>query len=207
MTKVLIFEEFSALENFSTIAIGVQCKHKPDSSVPREEISTLRGDLRNGERGIFVTSGKFSKSAIENAADPKAAPITLINGDQLVDLLLRYKIGVVEQKVYTVDLNFTFWADSINDKEIASEESTQPRAPIEVGFPLGIFARHRSQTYFAEYLETGEVKWGEITYSSVSSAGIAVTGWKSCNGWQFWYFTHPVSHEECSLNVLREKRK
>jgi hypothetical protein len=42
------------------------------------------------------------------------------------------------------------------------------------------------------------------TYNSVSAAGMAVTGWISCNGWRFWLFVNPADGLEYTIDMLRQ---
>lgn len=44
--------------------IKVQVKHRADNKVTREEVSQLRGVIRNGEVGLIISSGGFSKDSI-----------------------------------------------------------------------------------------------------------------------------------------------
>jgi restriction endonuclease Mrr len=57
-------------------------------------VQNLRGALSAHEAGLLVTSGQFTAGAIAEAKDPQKLPITLVNGSQLLELLLRHEIGV-----------------------------------------------------------------------------------------------------------------
>jgi restriction system protein len=56
----------------------------------------LRGSLHRfkAQKGTIITTGDFGRGAKDAAFETGAAPITLINGDTLVDLLVRHEIGV-----------------------------------------------------------------------------------------------------------------
>lgn len=45
------------------------------------------------QRGVFVTTALFSKSAVDCASDVPVR-VVLIDGPQLAQLMLRYRIGV-----------------------------------------------------------------------------------------------------------------
>jgi inner membrane protein len=68
--------------------------------VSRRFVDELRGAmLRLGaEQGLLLTTSRFSRVAHEAAEDSNVAPITLIEGDGVLDLLFAYRIGVVECK-------------------------------------------------------------------------------------------------------------
>ena len=86
----------------------VQAKrHK--RTVQRKDLDALRGSLYrfNAVRGTIVATSRFAKGAIEAAFAQGAAPITLIDGDKLVDLLIEHGIGVRKRaiEVLTIDLD------------------------------------------------------------------------------------------------------
>ena len=73
----------------------VQAKrHK--RTVQRKDLDALRGSLYrfNAVRGTIIATSRFSKGTEEAAFAGGAAPITLIDGDKLVDLLIQHGIGV-----------------------------------------------------------------------------------------------------------------
>lgn len=73
----------------------VQAKrHK--RTIQRKDLDALRGSLYrfNAVRGTIVATSRFAKGAVEAAFAQGAAPITLIDGDRLIDLLIAHGIGV-----------------------------------------------------------------------------------------------------------------
>jgi Restriction endonuclease/EVE domain len=67
---------------------------KRQQSVGAPIVQNIRGSLSAHEAGLLVTSGQFTPGAIAEASDPQKLPITLVNGSQLLDLLLKHEIGV-----------------------------------------------------------------------------------------------------------------
>ena len=63
-------------------------------SVGPEKVRELRGALQGrADKGIFITTGRFTRAAADEAGRA-GAPIDLVDGDRLCDLLLQYEIGV-----------------------------------------------------------------------------------------------------------------
>jgi restriction endonuclease Mrr len=89
----------------ANIKTCIQVKRQP--SVGRPVVQNLRGSLSAHEAGLLVTSGYFTAEAIEEAKVETRVPITLINRDKLIALLLEYGIGVKRNKVtlYSLDLD------------------------------------------------------------------------------------------------------
>lgn len=67
--------------------IKVQCKQQT-SSIGAPEVQQLVGTLGNNELALFVTLGSYSKDA--QGIERVRAPLRLINGEELVDLVLRH---------------------------------------------------------------------------------------------------------------------
>jgi len=70
-------------------------KHNVDGGVVRE----LRGALHVDEHGVVITTSRFTKDAIAEAASSGKSPIGLVDGPGLVDLLIDQGIGVQTRSV------------------------------------------------------------------------------------------------------------
>lgn len=57
-------------------------------------VQQVRGSLSTHEQGLIITTGGFSKGAIDEAAQGNKVPVSLMNGEQLVSLLIEHNIGV-----------------------------------------------------------------------------------------------------------------
>ena len=75
--------------------VGVQAKHYTAGNVQRQEIQQFIGAL-HGKNGVFVTCSKFSAGAKREAEIATPSKIILINGEQLLDYMVKYKVGVHE---------------------------------------------------------------------------------------------------------------
>lgn len=81
----------------ANIQTGVQVKRQ--QNVGRPVVQNLRGSLGPHQAGLLVTSGHFSADAEDEAKDPTRVPIALLNGSQLIQLLLDHQIGVKRSSV------------------------------------------------------------------------------------------------------------
>nr|WP_280528525.1 restriction endonuclease [Tissierella praeacuta] len=80
-----------------------QCK-RYTGSVSASEIRDFRGAMQGrSDKGLFITTGKFSAPAIEEANRPGAAPIDLVDGDELVEKLRELQLGVAPVNDYVID--------------------------------------------------------------------------------------------------------
>lgn len=87
--------------------IRFQCKRYGASIVTPSLIREFRGSLGQVDKGIFITTSRFTKLAIEEGQDPsKGKTIDLIDGDRLCDLLREYRIGIKEKNEVNIDKSF-----------------------------------------------------------------------------------------------------
>ena len=91
----------------ATIELGISAvrevlqakRHK--GTINRPVLDQLRGSLHrfNAVRGTIITPGRFSNGVEDAAFERGAAPITLIDGTKLLDLLVEHQIGVNKRQV------------------------------------------------------------------------------------------------------------
>lgn len=82
---ILAYRDVFGLE---TPRIKVQVKNQK-SAAGIAEVAYLHGVLGSGESGLFICTGGFSKDA-DGAAFVKAGRVALVNGLQLLDLIIEY---------------------------------------------------------------------------------------------------------------------
>lgn len=86
--------------------IAFQCK-RYHGVVGSGDIRDFRGSLTtNIEKGVFITTGSFSKAAIDEASAPGKQQIDLIDGEEFITKLAEFGIGVHEVKDYEIDEEF-----------------------------------------------------------------------------------------------------
>ena len=62
-------------------------------------VQQVRGSLGAHEQGCIVTTSDFSSGAREEARKMDKAPIALIDGKELINLMLEYEVGVRRKEV------------------------------------------------------------------------------------------------------------
>ena len=91
--------------------IFVQAKHwGRDKVVGRPDLQRFKGAITGKtDKGVFVTTGRFSNDAEEYA---KESQIILIDGDRLADIMIEYNFCVSPRKTYEIKALDT---DLLND--------------------------------------------------------------------------------------------
>ena len=96
--------------------VAFQCK-RYSGTVGAPDIRDFRGSLStNIEKGIFITTGRFTQQAKEEASAPGKQQIDLIDGEDFMEKLAQYGIGVKEVKIYQVDEAFFEKFESSTEK-------------------------------------------------------------------------------------------
>ncbi len=97
------------------IALGISSVHevvqvkRHSGSINRNIVDLLRGSLHRFDaiRGTIITTSTFASGAKKAALERNAAPITLIDGEKLLDLLMQYEIGITKQNVAIYEFDQT----------------------------------------------------------------------------------------------------
>lgn len=86
----------------------IQVKRQ-QGNVQRPVLDMLRGSLHrfSAVKGTIISLGGFAKGAQAAAFEPGAAPITLIDGEKLLDLLIENGIGVRTKTVEMLELDLS----------------------------------------------------------------------------------------------------
>ncbi len=76
-------------------------------SVGRPVLDQLRGSLWyfDAVRGTIITTGRFTKGASDVAFAKGAAPIALIDGERLLDLLIEHNIGIRRREIRILEFD------------------------------------------------------------------------------------------------------
>ena len=77
------------------------------NAIQRKDLDALRGSLYrfNAVRGTIVTTSRFSKGTQDAAFATGAAPITLVDGEKLVNLLIEHGIGVRKRAIELLEVD------------------------------------------------------------------------------------------------------
>lgn len=83
--------------------VAFQCK-RYSGSVPSSDIRDFRGSLTTDiEKALFITTGTFSKPAQDEATTPGKIQIDLIDGEDLINRLAEYRIGLTPVTEYEIN--------------------------------------------------------------------------------------------------------
>ncbi len=95
-------------------------------------VTQLRGSLQVHQFGIIITTSDFSKGARQEAEAPGKTRISLVNGEKLVSLLIKFHIGVVDQPLVVTQLDAEWWGDLIEQTTAAAADCVDEDEPAAV---------------------------------------------------------------------------
>ena len=82
-------------------------------SVGSSDIRDFRGAMQGrADKGLFITTGNFTREAVKEATRDGAPPIDLIDSESLCDKLKEFKLGVKTELIEDVSIN-PEWFDKI----------------------------------------------------------------------------------------------
>ena len=100
------------LQNVLSYHVVFQCKRYKES-VGSGAIRDFRGAMiGRADKGLFITTGAFTRDAIKEATRDGASPIDLIDGEDLVDMLKQLHLGITVRMVEEVEVN-SAWFEGI----------------------------------------------------------------------------------------------
>ena len=89
--------------DFRTTRVVIQCKRYNAAPVSEPEINQFLGAMTKyqADYGVFITNGRFTNAA--RTAAREGSPITLIDGNDLVRLVIKYELYITPVKTYLLD--------------------------------------------------------------------------------------------------------
>lgn len=166
------------------------------NNVQSSTVTQLRGSLGPHEQGLIITTSDFSNAAREEASDPYKAPISLMNGKELVELMCENGIGVIKDEIALLRISSEDLIKAIPSGKIFDESEG-----------IEIFANYKGKLYYAVYFPPNKVVYNNQVFRSPSAAGMAVQNGLPVNGWRFWKYKDKNTGKKLPLDRLRPKRR
>lgn len=96
--------------------IYIQAKrYSSGNNVGRRELQMFVGAMVNIQKGVFITTSLFSKTAIDYIDKQQQKNIKLIDGHMLAELMVKYEVGVMPiKKFYNYKIDKDYFCESYN---------------------------------------------------------------------------------------------
>ncbi len=123
--------------------VAVQVK-RWKGNVGAPVVTQLRGSLQVHQQGIIITTSDFSKAARKEASAPNKTRIGLISGEELIDLLIKHQVGVVEKTLKVIGLDDEWWGEMLGVEDTEPPEPKPEPVPAVLHKPTSIALFERS---------------------------------------------------------------
>jgi restriction system protein len=98
------------INGFLSFQVLFQCKRYQGAISP-SQIRDFRGAMQGRtDKGLYITTGTFTRDAVKEATRDGAPPIDLIDGKQLVERLKDLGLGVKIEMVEKIEINSEWFA-------------------------------------------------------------------------------------------------
>lgn len=93
------------LDGDDSVEYFVQAKrNQPGKTIPIEKVRALRGVMRSGSKGLFITTASYSSKTHDFAKADPSRPIILIDGKSLLESCIDHEIGFVYKPVFSKEV-------------------------------------------------------------------------------------------------------
>ena len=93
------------IHGFMSFHVVFQCK-RYSGVVSASHVRDFRGAMvGRADKGLFITTGSFSRDAVKEATRDGAPPIDLVDGDQLADKLKEFSLGIETEMIENVTVD------------------------------------------------------------------------------------------------------
>lgn len=148
------------------------------NNIPSKVVRELRGGLSTHEQGLIITTSDFSKSAIDEANRSDTQPVGLMNGKELIELLVENEIGIKKNEISILEIDNQF----IKEQGLELEEKEK----IDTN-SIPIFGKTKGVKYTTVLINLKKVKLNNKIFNSPSGAAKQICKYP-VDGWHFWKF-------------------
>ncbi|MHB1011044.1 MAG: restriction endonuclease [Propionibacteriaceae bacterium] len=112
------------MDGVTNVKTVIQAKrYKKGNNIAGKIIAQLRGSAEVDQRGLVITTSDFTSDAIKEAKAQNKMPVSLINGEKLVSLLIKYEVGVKKDTVDVFSIDLDYFENEIDSTKYGQETS------------------------------------------------------------------------------------
>ncbi len=119
------------VDGITDVQTAIQAKRHTTGSIGGPVVRELRGGLGPHDRGLIITLSRFSKEARREASEPDRSPISLVDGEGLLELLVQNQIGInaTSRSILELDEGFFTEEASPDSGELPMAAASGTRLP------------------------------------------------------------------------------
>lgn len=139
-------------------------------------ITQLRGSAEVDQRGLVITTSDYTKDGIDEAQASNKMPVSLINGEKLIQLLITHNVGVKKEEISVLSIDESYFQNPASESKSLSEQiKSRSLWPL----PGGLNSFVDTLNEFLESISDGKktkkdiIKWCLNKYENVNSEATA----------------------------------
>lgn len=154
----------------TNVKTAVQVK-RWKNNVPGKIVRELRGGLKTDQRGLIITTSSFTKEAKREASEEGKTPISLIDGEKLLDLLIENEVGITKKMIGYLELDLETLEEFEEEGGISSEGKKLGLWPLPGGLENYANSTHKMLKYVAQNEPTQDqmVEWMPTAFPTAKS--------------------------------------
>ncbi len=161
------------MDGITNVKTIIQVKRfKKGNNISGKVITQLRGSAEVDQRGLVITSSDFTKDAVVESKAQNKMPVSLINGEKLLDLLIKYGVGLKTETVelYSIDTEY-FESDEDTGWKNSDHGKNRGLWPLPGGITSYVDTLDRFLTTVSDGTNTQESlsKWYKSNFENVNS--------------------------------------
>ena len=161
----------------TSVKTVIQAKrYAPHNKINGAVITQLRGSAEVDQRGLIITTSDFTKDGIDESQAQNKMPVSLVNGEKLIQLLIKYGVGVKSESLSILSLDESYFqAFSTDESNPSGQEKNRSIWPLPGGISMYVETLNNflNEIYEGNNTRKGLVKWYIDTYENVNSEATA----------------------------------
>jgi len=147
------------------------------NNVPGKIVRELRGGLKTDQRGLIITTSSFTKDAKREAIEEGKTPISLIDGEKLLDLLIENEVGISKKKITYLELDLERIEEFEEETEISLKGKHLGFWPLPGGAKNYVKSTQKMLKYVAQNEPTQDqmIEWMPSAFPKAQSEKTIVT--------------------------------
>jgi HJR/Mrr/RecB family endonuclease len=118
------------MDGITNVKTIIQAKRfRKGNNISGKIITQLRGSAEVDQRGLVITTSSFTRDAIRESKAQNKMPVSLVDGDKLLGLLLKHRIGIKADNITLLSI----------DNEYFENEEVIEKRQTDTGKSRGIW--------------------------------------------------------------------
>lgn len=110
------------MDGITNVKTIIQVKrYKKGNNISGRIITQLRGSAEVDQRGLVITTSDFTKDALTESKAQNKMPVSLVNGNKLLQFLIKYEVGIKKDNITLYSLDNEYFD---NEGDIDKKQTT-----------------------------------------------------------------------------------